>query len=127
MNFYKDIMIRFPEPRTMFLNSDPKYNCFVSMVEEVECAYYGIPDYSLDGIHPEEDTILQEDTVEKDQAVPTITGDLENDVDGRNGAEVKLNLHPKYHSDEICGNYELNPKCQNFHIFFSIGFGGAIL
>ena len=97
------------------------------MVEEVECAYYGIPDYSLDGIHPEEDTILQEDTVEKDQAVPTITGDLENDVDGRNGAEVKLNLNPKYHGDEICGNYELNPKCQNFHIFFSIGFWGAIL
>jgi hypothetical protein len=39
------------------------------MVEEVECAYYGIPDYILDGIHPEEDAILQEDTVKEDQSI----------------------------------------------------------
>ena len=49
----------------------------------------------------------------EDQAVPTFTGDIENDVEDRNGAEVKLNLHTKYHNDKICENYELNPslKC----------------
>ena len=79
------------------------------MVEEAECFYYGIPEYILDGIHPEEDTILQEDRVEEDQAVSTSAGDVENDVDDRNGAEVKLNIHTKYHNDKLCENYDLNP------------------
>ena len=79
------------------------------MVEEAECFYYGIPDYILDGIHPEEDTILQEDRVEEDQAVSTSADDVENDVDNRNGAEVKLNIHTKYHNDELCENDDLKP------------------
>ena len=90
------------------------------MVEEAECFYYGIPDYILDGIHPEEDTILQEDRVEEDQAVSRIAVDVENDVDDRNGAEVKFNIHTKYHNDKLCGNYDLNPglKCSLATRFF---------
>jgi hypothetical protein len=75
------------------------------MVQEVECVeYYGIPDYILDGIHPEKDMDGPEDNVEVDQAVTTIFADV-NDTNGR---EVKRILNRK--SQNVCRNDELDPS-----------------
>ena len=85
------------------------------MVREVECAYYGIPDYILDGIHPEEDMDGLEDRVEVDQADTTklYGGKLYGGKNDTNGTELKLNQTTKHHNDKICGNDEPNSLKMN--------------
>ena len=79
------------------------------MVQEVEWSYYGIPDYILDGIHPEEDMDDQEDKVEVDQANTTIFGGGENYT---NGAEVNPEQNTEKYNKKICGEnkYESSLK-----------------
>ena len=85
------------------------------MVQEVEWSYFGIPDYILDGIHPEEDMDGLEDRVEVDQADTTklYGGKLYGGKNDTNGTELKLNQSTKHHNEKICGNDEPNSLKMN--------------